>query len=339
MGDTDRNATHCNNQRSRILYVMKILLENTDEEHFISIQEIAKELSLYGIASERKSIRSDIENLCTYGLDIAEVKEGRNKYYHLVNREFELAELKLLVDAVQCSKFITVKQSNKLIQKLKCCGSKYQAGRLQRQVYVNGRLKSENEKSFYSVDAIYEAIAQNRKIVFRYFSYNEKKEKIMHHQGDNYIVSPWAMCWDDRNYYMIGHDEESDEIKHFRVDKMLETQIIRARRSGEEAFLRKFGNRSFEQYTEKLFGMYGGEIEQVKLLCPNSLANVIIDRFGKDIRILPNDHDSFTTTVEVAVSELFLGWVMALKKVRILEPESVVDRMKEMLKQQNDFYQ
>lgn len=315
-----------NNQKLKIVYLMKILLEKTDETHSITMPEIISSLKNYGISAERKSIYSDIENLRLFGMDIIGEQRERTFYYHVGSRQFELAELKLLVDSVQSAKFITAKKSNELIKKIEGFASKYETSQLQRQVYVAERIKTMNESIYYNVDKIHTAIGANSKITFQYFQWDVHKKMVMRKDGALYEVSPWALSWDDENYYLIAFDSNEDKIKHFRVDKMLHIDVKNEQREGKE----KFKEFNMAVYARKTFGMFGGEEQKVKLLCENSFAGVMIDRFGKDVFLIPTDETHFTVNVNVAVSRQFLAWVIALGEgVKIVEPESVVRQMRE----------
>lgn len=201
MGD---NMAKLPNQKLKILYLMKVLLEKTDESHSITMPEIIAELEAYGITAERKSIYNDMECLRQYGLDIIGEQYDRTYYYRIGNRQFELAELKLLVDSVQSAKFLTAKKSNRLIKKIEGLASKYEASQLHRQVYVAERIKTMNESIYYNVDNIHNAIAKNSKITFQYFQWNVKKEMELRKNGALYEVSPWALSWNDENYYLVA---------------------------------------------------------------------------------------------------------------------------------------
>lgn len=267
------------NQKLRILYLLKILLKKTDDSHGITMQEIRDELDTYGISVERKTIYADLEALQQYGVDIIGARQDNTYYYHVGGRVFELAELKLLVDSVQSAKFITEKKSRQLIKKIEGLASEYEGQQLQRQVYVTGRIKASNESIYYNVDKIHEAISNNAKIRFQYFQWNVRKQQELRHNGKWYCISPWALSWDDENYYLIGYDHVVKEIRHYRVDKMLELEVMREKREGEKYF-RKF---NITEYTKKIFGMFDGEEELVTLRCENNLAGVVIDRFGREI--------------------------------------------------------
>ncbi|MCD7762436.1 MAG: WYL domain-containing protein [Lachnospiraceae bacterium] len=314
------------NQKLKIMYLMKILLEQTDEDHSISMSEILSALNQYGISAERKSIYNDLESLRQFGMDIIGEQRDRMYYYHVGKRQFELAELKLLVDSVQSAKFITAKKANELIKKIESLASKHEASQLQRQVYVANRIKTMNGSIYYNVDEIHGAIAGNKQIRFQYFQWNVKKEMELRHDGAYYQVSPWALSWDDENYYLIAYDSAAGKIKHFRVDKMLRIESVKDRREGREQF------KEFDMavYARKMFGMYGGREENVKLRCENNLVGAIIDRFGKEVSIMEEDEQNFSVNVKVAVSNQFIHWVMALGAgAKIVGPESVVAEVKE----------
>ncbi len=323
-----------NLQKLKIMYILKILQEKTDETHAITLQEIVAELHRYGVTAERKSIYSDLEHLRDFGIDVIGTQKDRTYYYQLGSREFQLAELKLLVDAVSAAKFITKNKSDEIIKKIESFASKYEADQLRRQVSVNGRVKTENKKVIYSVDSIHEAINSNRQITFQYFKWNTKKQMELVHDGKIYHVSPWALCWDDEKYYLIGFDADDQKMKHFRVDKMTNTELSEDRRIGKK----EFDEIKMSDVTNRYFGMFEGDVRKVELLCPNYMANVIVDRFGTDVRILKNDENTFKAKVDVAVTDLFLSWVMALKGVKIIGPEDVVEKMKEKVKEQYKLY-
>ena len=324
------------NQKLKLMRLMQIMMEQTDDNHSLTMEQILMELRRYGIEAERKSIYADIEALRLYGIDIIGEKKNKTYYYHVGGREFELAELKLLVDAVQSSKFITEKKSRKLIKKLEGFLSKYDAKKLQRQVFVSGRIKTMNESIYYNVDMIHEAIASNVKIKFKYYNWDVDKNIVLRHDGDDFYVSPWGLIWDDENYYLIGYDSNAGIIKHYRVDKMLKLGLVKDKREGRQHF------REYDMavYTKKHFGMFDGRDEVVKMEFENYLAGVVIDRFGKDVIMRKADKEHFIVSTEVAVSEQFLGWVFALGTgARIIGPENVVEQMKEHIKKELVMYE
>ena len=322
------------NQKLKIMYLMKILLEETDEDHDLTLNEIVEKLKAYNVTAERKSLYSDIENLRTFGLDIIGMQYGKTYHYKVASRQFQLVELKLLVDAVQSSRFITEKKSDELIAKLESYASKYEAKKLARQVNVNGRVKTMNERIYYSVDKIHEALNEESQIKFQYFTWTADKKMELKPRGAYYSVSPWALCWDDEKYYLVGYDNREYKIKHFRVDKMADVSVVYEKREGKE----EFSKMQMSEYTNRLFGMFDGNLETVTLLCENHAANVIIDRFGTDIPLMKTDAEHFTVRVRVSVSKLFLSWIMAIPGVKIVAPERTVDMMKSEIKRLQEMY-
>ena len=311
----------------KLLYILETLVRDTDQEHKKGTAELIEMLKARGLSAERKSIYDDIETLREFGLDIIYDKEEPAGYY-MGERDFELAELKLLVDAVQSSKFITAKKSAVLISKLEKLTSAGEARNLQRQVYVSGRIKTMNESIYYNVDAVHSAIAGNSKISFRYMVWNLEKQLVP--KSDRAVtVSPWALVWDDENYYMIAFDGESGIMKHYRVDKMKDIRCLHEPREGRESF------KGFDAagFAKKTFGMYGGRTEKVTLECDNSLVGPILDRFGTDVIIVPSGEERFKVTHEVAVSGQFFGWLVGLGPgVRIVYPQNVVDEFRDRLR-------
>ena len=322
------------NQKFKLYRLAQIMLERTDDEHYITMPEIMNALAEYDVTADRKSIYNDLRDLSVLGVEVEGEAIGNRYHYHVVDRPFELPELKLLVDAIQSSKFITERKTNQLIGKLEKLVSKYDAQTLQRQVYVSGRIKTMNESIYYTVDAIHNAISQNKKIKFQYFQWNVKKEMELRHDGAWYHISPWGLSWDDENYYLIGYDSAVGIIKHYRVDKMLHIKMSNEDREGREHFKKL----DLADYAKKSFGMFNGKEQNVKLLVENQLAGVIIDRFGRDIMMIPKDEKHFTVNVQVHVSRQFLGWIISLGEgVKIISPEEVVEQMKKeiaRLKQQ-----
>jgi predicted DNA-binding transcriptional regulator YafY len=313
------------NQKLKLLYIMRLLLEKSDERHPISTSDIIAFLEANDIAAERKSIYSDIESLRLFGMDINQV-HGANGGYYVASRDFELPELKLLVDSVQSSKFITQKKTLALIKKIESLASVYEAQLLNRQVYVKNRIKNMNESIYYNVDEIHNGIVSDCKISFKYFEYSIAKERVCKHNGKKYRVSPFALTWDDENYYMIGFDSSAGIIKHFRVDKMMEIESLTEKRDGRESF----ESLDIGAYSGTLFGMFTGKEENVTLEFSNSLIGAVIDRFGKDIAVIPSDENHFHIRTEIAVSPQFFGWLCGFGSgVRIVAPDSIVNQMRE----------
>ncbi len=322
------------NQKVKLLYLMELFHEETDEDHPLSRRELEQKLADIGIHAERKSLYHDIETLKHFGMDIAYRKEHPEGYY-LAQREFELPELKLLVDAVQSSRFITQKKSDALIKKIEKLTSRHEARKLQRQVVVADRIKAMNESIYYNVDKLHAAIAENRQIIFRYFEWTVSKEMRMKKGGENYQVSPWALTWDNENYYLIGYDMDAGMIKHFRVDKMLHINLLDQERAGKE----EFGRFDLARYTKQTFGMFGGDEQTVRMRFHNKYVGVVIDRFGRNVSLRPDGEAHFIARAEVAVSEQFYGWITGLgRDAQLLSPESVVEEYRELLKDLGKMY-
>lgn len=314
------------NQKFKFTYLMKIMLEKTDDEHSLTMPQIMEELEKYDVTAERKSIYTDFRDMTEkFGVEIIKEQIGRETYYHVGAREFELAEVKLLIDAIQSSKFITQTKSRELITKIKSFVSEHQAKQLQRQVYINDRVKTMNESVYYNVDDIHTAINQNKKIRFKYFKWDINTKLVPRHNGDWFIVSPWALTWDDENYYMVAFDDLDSKIKHYRVDKMMHISIEEEKRSGRNVFR----NFDMAEYSKATFGMYQGQKAKVKIQFANYMCGVFIDRFGKDIsfRLIDDEHSELH--VDVNVSPQFFGWIFSLgKDVKVIGPSEVVERMK-----------
>ena len=312
------------NQKLKLLYLMKYLMEKSDEEHPLSVADMIEELARYDIKAERKSIYDDLEALRLFGLDVVQSR-GKTTGYYIGARDFELAELKLLVDSVQSSKFITQKKTLSLIKKIESLASAYDAQLLQRQVYVRNRVKSMNESVYYNVDKISAAITADRVIKFKYFDYSVTKERRFRKDGAWYEISPFALMWDDENYYMLGFDADMGRMKHYRVDKMTEIEPLERFRDGKKEFEKV----DMSEYSKKVFGMFTGELQTVKLRFANHLVGAVIDRFGRDTMIIASDEEHFTVSVNVAVSPKFYAWLFGFgKEVEIVYPAALREEMK-----------
>lgn len=312
------------NQKLKLLYLVKFLMQHSDEEHPVSTAQIIEELARNNISAERKSIYDDIEALRLFGVDIIQVK-GKNGGYYIGERDFELPELKLLVDSVQSSKFITQDKTYKLIKKIESLASVYDGQLLQRQVFVSNRVKSMNESIYYAVDVISDAITQNRKIRYQYFEYTVSKERRFRHDGAFYDVSPFALIWDDENYYMLAWDSAAQKMKHYRVDKMYKVSLTDSEREGTKEFEKV----DMSAYTKTVFGMFGGDEQKVKLRFANHLVGAVLDRFGRDIIVIKDGNEHFTVSVNVVVSQQFLAWVFGFgTDAEIISPEEVRNEMK-----------
>ena len=324
------------NQKIKLIYLKEILETETDDTHGMTLAELSDALRSRGVDIERKTLYDDLDALRDLGMDIDMRKSSGTTRYHLLSRDFEMPELKLLVDAVQSSKFITHKKSLSLIGKLERLTSRHGAQKLRRQVHVSNRIKTMTESIYYAVDELHEAITRDAKISFLYFDWDENKEKKLRHGGRRYKISPFALTWDDENYYLIGYDSEAEKIKHYRVDKMLKLAVEEERRDGKEHF------KSFDMalYSRKTFGMYGGREESVTLRCNSRLSGIVIDRFGRETNFVKRADGCFDIHVKVAVSPLFFSWVSTFgKEIEITSPASVRNEFKEFLRSALSHYE
>jgi len=314
------------NQKLKLLYLMQFLLRRSDEQHPVSVGDMIEELARWDITAERKSIYDDLDALRRFGLDIVQVKAKSTGYY-VGARDFELPELKLLVDAVQSSKFITERKTLALIRKIEGLCSDFEARELQRQVYVRGRVKTMNESVYYNVDEVSGAISADRALRFKYAEYAVTKERRFRRDGGWYEVSPYALMWDDENYYLLAWEHAEGRLKHFRVDKMAEISALQTARQGKEAFAAV----DLSAYTTQVFGMFSGTPRTVRLRFENRLAGAVIDRFGKDVPIVPDGDSRFTVSISAVTSPQFYAWVFGFGAgAEILSP---ADARSEMRKQ------
>lgn len=304
--------------KHKLLCLMNFFIRYTDEEHAVSSQELIDHLNSLGLTAERKSIYNDIEALRLAGMDI--ICKGKRGGYYLAGRDFQLAELKLLVDAVQVSRFITPKKSDELIKKLSEQTSIYNENDFRRNVVLANRAKTANEHIYYNIDHIHTAIANRTEITFKYMEWTLNKELV--EKSRLYRVSPWLLVWDDENYYLVAYDNASGEKRHYRVDKMKDVQVTRAKCKHEE----KYRALDPAEYGKATFNMFSGETMKLKIKFDNSLIGVVLDRFGTDITIMPNGRDSFNAYLDIDVSPKFFGWLAGFgNKVKILEPAAAAN--------------
>ena len=323
-------------QKLKLLYEMDYLLQNTDEAHPVTLAQLAAHLSGLGIAAERKSLYDDLEALRAYGMDIVCTGAGRGSSYYVASRDFELPELKLLVDSVQASKFITHKKTAALIRKIERLASVHEARALQRQVYVAGRIKTMNESIYYNVDELHLGISQAKKIRFRYFDLDVNKVRRFRRNGAYYTVSPYALTWDSENYYLVAYDSEAAEIRHYRVDKMTAISVLDAPRDGAEAF------RALDMaaYSRKVFGMFSGTETPVRMRFDAHLVGAVLDRLGPETMLVPDDDGHFTVTASVVPSPQFYAWLFGFGDMaQLLGPASAVEGMRAQLAAAAALYQ
>lgn len=319
------------NQKKKLFCILELLTRESDELHPVTTERIIETLAANDISAERKSIYDDMQVLQELGYDV--ISCGRKGYY-LGAREFELAELKLLVDAVQSSRFLSEKKSHELIKKLERFCSRHAAGKLQRQVHVIDRVKTMNESILYLVDTIHEAIGENRMISFRYLKWNGKKKLEPRHEGKRYLVSPYLLMWEEENYYLVAYDEQANGRRYYRVDKMADIRIEDTPRTHGEEF-----SENAALLSKKTFGMYDGKEERVRISFEESLLGVVIDRFGTDVILLDQGEGQYEAAVDVQVSQQFFGWVCGVSGVTIVEPKQVAEAYRAHLKRQCENYE
>ncbi len=315
------------NQKLKLLYLADILMRNTDEEHPMSMKEIIDALGNVDVSAERKSIYSDMEELRHFGLDV----ESCSKGYFIASRDFELPELKLMVDSICASRFITEKKSEKLIKKIESLASRHDGGKLQRQVFIADRIKNVNEGIYYLVDVLSEAINQKKKISFKYFDYTMTKEKKLRNDGKEYVVSPYSLTVSDENYYLISHFPKHEKLTHFRVDRMCEIKVLEETIEDVTDVMGK--GFSIGEYSKKIFSMYSGESIRVRIRCHKSVINSVIDRFGENVSMEKYDEENVMIYPNVDISPTFFAWIFTFGgKMRIEGPENVKEQFNTMLK-------
>ena len=312
------------NQKLKIFYILDYLQRNSHENHPVRAAELIDMLDKqHDIVCERKTIYSDIAALQEYGVDIVSVP-GKAGGYYIASRNFELPELKLLIDAVQSSRFLTERKSRELIEKLCNQCSVHDAKLMRRDVLVSGRVKSMNETIYYNVDRIQEAIAESRQITFRYFDWGLDGKR--HYRDKSYAASPYGLCQDNENCYLLALSDRHG-ITSYRVDRMADIALLDTPRVP----CPELTGKNLNEHAGRLFQMYAGESVDVKLRFHKSLVNVVIDRFGKDTMLLSDGEEHFVFTVKVAVSPMFLSWVIGFgNKAKILHPQSVIDQCRQM---------
>jgi len=315
------------NQKLKLLYLVDILERKTDENHPMTAAALIEELAKVEISAERKSIYDDIQQLVDFGYDIVHNKARVGGGYYMASKRFELAELKVLVDSVQASRFISAKKTRELIDKLEKLCSVHEEKQLKRQVYVLNRIKTDNESIFYNVDYIHDAIHRNKQISFQYYEWSTSKEMKLRRGGERYVVSPLGLIWDDENYYLIAYEDKAG-IRHYRVDKMKAIEVL------DEGRMEESGYRDFDPatYSNKVFGMYGGEPATVTLAFPEKLTGVMLDRFGKDVLLKKDSEMNYSIRTDIVISDHFFGWLAGLgKEVRIVSPDKIRQQYKQYL--------
>ncbi len=310
---------------NRTLIIMQFLWANTDEEHPASLSDIAKHLSTFDITADPRTLRKDIEQLVELGVDIVKDRKVQN-LYHVATRHFDTPELKLLIDAVQSSRFITPKKSKALIEKLSAFASPYQSKVMRRELYVDKRSKAGNESIYLTVDRIQSVIADRKRIAFQYFDYTQDKSKILRHDGQIYVVSPYALIWNNDTYYLIGYHDKRKLVAKFRVDRITGLEIM------NEPAVKKPKDFDVSEYFAQEFSMLDGKECKVELICENDLMGNIIDRFGEKVctEVVDAGHFKVTTTVDLSTN--FYGWIFASAgKIQIKAPAEAIDGFRKLV--------
>ncbi len=311
------------NQKLKMLYLLQILNEESDEKHPIPMRKILEKLQARGVSAERKSIYDDVEMLYTYGVEVKKTNKG----YYIDDRMFNISELKTLTDAVLAAKFLTHSQAEKMIKKFEKLASVHEAKQLDRHIYIMNENKGSNKSVSYIIDNIYEAINNNFQIEFKYFDLDIYKKIVYRHDGAIYQVSPYALIWDNENYYLLGYSHKDNMIRHYRVDKMDSLNIKEEARKGKE----EFDKLNMSTYTNSVFGMYGGNTKKVSIEMENKLIGAVYDKFGKDVSIIKKDKDHFLVHADIVESAQFFGWLFGLSgSVKIVSPPETIEKYKEM---------
>lgn len=316
-----------NDGKLRMLRILELIEKESSMEHPISTAQIERILKeRWGIDAYRTTIQDDIAALIEAGYGIETIRSSQNKYY-LADRLFELPELKLLLDAVASSQFITEKKSRKLAGKLLSLTDKNTAAGLRRNITIADRIKPKNERIYYYVDAVNEAINSGKKISFRYFEFSASKRKELRNGGEPYIFSPYTMTWNSNCYYMIGWSEKHGRVATFRVDRIYETPTIL-----DEPAVACPPNYSIADFAEKAFSFYDAERTTVELICHRAAMNSVMDHFGDAARTWKVDDDHFRLIVEVCLSPTFFAWVFQFcGKIRIAAPKAAMEKYGSML--------
>ena len=319
------------NQKLKILYILDYLQRNSYPDHYVRSSELIKMLDEHNIRCDRKTIYSDVAALQDYGIDVVSVP-GKNGGYYIASRNFELPELRLLIDAVQSSRFLTEDKAKELIKKLCTQCNEQDAKLLTRSVLVSGRVKNMNDSIYTNVDYIQEAIFQNKQIRFRYFDWDIGPKR--RYREKEYLASPYGLCQDNENCYLLALSQRHG-ITSYRVDRMSDIRLLEEKREP----CKELTGKAFYSHASKLFQMYSGDSVSVKMRFHRDLINVVIDRFGKDTMLIPDGDTHFTFTVNIAVSPMFLSWVIGFgTKAKILYPQSVVDQCKQLCQEAMNQY-
>ena len=311
-------------KKGRLLALKEYIYKYTDEQHSASTQEIIDEMALQGYPGNRKTIKDDIDVLNKFGMDII-TNVSRGNYFYVASREFEIPELKLLVDAVSSSRFISAGKSEHLIEKLTSLASIYQKEQIAPRIFTAERIKTDNSQLYYVVDKLIEAVQLGKKVRFQYLEYDSEKQKVLRNEGEIYINSPYGCLWNDDNYYLIGYSDKWQKLVTFRIDRIIDLELLDENAVSEpEGF-------TVANYLKTTIEMYDGEEQKVVLVCDNELMKLVIDKFGIGIKTEKISESQFMATVTVSISKTFYAWVFRFAgQMKIAGPESVKQEYLEM---------
>lgn len=316
-------------KQNRTLLVLQYIWEHSDEDHQVTAKDIIAFLEENGISATSRTVKADVDQLIAFGIDI-EINHSTQNRFYMYERNFELAEIKLLIDAVQSARFITDNKSKRLIKKLSAFASEHQQNELKRQLYVDKRIKTENDSGYYSVDSLHTAIQGKKKVTFKYVEFAPDKTKKEKHDGQVYVFSPYALVWNDDCYYAIGYSEapNHNKVVKFRVDRMKTLTVT------DKSAVRKPKDFDVEDYFSQIFSMYDGPECDVDILCENDMMKHVIDQFGEKVKTNIVDNNHFLASVRVSLSPTFYAWVFSFAgKMIIKNPKEAIDGFKKMINQ------
>ena len=319
----------------KLLYLMQIFFEETDESHSLTMPEIIEALETYGVSAERKALYRDIERLREFGLDI-EKRHTKPTSYGLANRAFSSTELMFLADAVQSSRFLTKGKSEALTRSIKQLGSRHQVKDLTRRLHVEGRIRTQNESVYHNIDRIQQAIKAKRKVEFYYFKYDENKQRILQHGGDVYVETPVQLIYVDDNYYLMVFNDKHDDFAAYRVDRMCDLKTSDQKATRNE----RIANFDVTEYEARAFGMFSGETVLATLLVNADIMSSVVDRFGPDVNVTPADEAGKShVNVHVMQAPTFYGWLAQFgTQIHIEKPASLAKGYAAYLKEIAETY-
>lgn len=317
-----------NYRKVKLLKLLELLRQRTDEQHPMTTNQVCAAMGEMGIPCDRRIVTQDVAALNELGYEIMVTTVGHEKGYYIEDRSFSVPELKILIDAVQASSFITEKKTRELIEKIAALGGIHRAEVLKRNLVCFNTRKHSNEKILYTIDRLEEAIVTQKKVIFLYFDLNEQGQRVYRRGGHHYVVEPVALVFNEDNYYLTCYSSRFDNTSNYRVDRMDAVQIIDEPCCEKAVSLRD----QVAAYTEQAFKMFGGQLEDVVLEFDRSLIGVVYDKFGENTPMMPSGENKCLASVKVRVSPVFWGWLLQfVGQMRILSPESMTDRLKEYL--------